>query len=117
MLDNITDWEAEIWDSERNINRPILDTEQIHRLSISWGLAARHMPRIAVMEYHMSHATVGTNVEFSVSEKVTLRWVSRSTYVPDERVAKAWLFDLKDMASCGANSFLVSLPRWPPVAW
>jgi hypothetical protein len=116
MIDEITDWEPEICNTECGcIDRPILDTEQIHRLSISWDLAGRHMPQITVMDYHMYHGAAKTDFEFSAREEVTLRWESRSTYLPDHRVAHAWGFDLKDMTLHGAHSFSVSLPRWPPL--
>ncbi|KAL3484303.1 hypothetical protein BJX62DRAFT_248531 [Aspergillus germanicus] len=116
VIDDVSDWEAEICNTERGcIGRPVLDTEQIHRLSISWGIAARRMPQITVMEYHLSHGASKTDLGLSVSEEVTLRWKSRSTYVPDERVAKAWGFELKEMTSHKPQSYSVILPRWPPV--
>ncbi|CEL11920.1 hypothetical protein ASPCAL15014 [Aspergillus calidoustus] len=114
IIDEVSDWETEICNTERGfISRPVLDAEQIHRLSISWGLAARHMPQIAVMEYHMTHGSSKTDFEVRMGDEITLRWKSRSTYVPDQRVAKAWGFDLKDMTSHKPLSYSVVLPSRP----
>ncbi|KAL2842517.1 hypothetical protein BJY01DRAFT_249001 [Aspergillus pseudoustus] len=114
IIDEVSDWETEICNTERGfISRPVLDAEQIHRLSISCGLAARHMPQIAVTEYHLTHGSSKSDLEVRMGDEVTLRWKSRSTYVPDQRVAKAWGFDLKDMASHKPLSYSVVLPSRP----
>ncbi|KAL6228665.1 hypothetical protein BDW75DRAFT_246469 [Aspergillus navahoensis] len=107
-INNISDWEDEICDYERGfVDRPVLETEQFHRLFISWGHAARHaMPQIAEMKFSLDHspaiqftfsaATGGDNAEADRAG-ATLEWVaSCGLYRPDRRVARAWGFELDE---------------------
>ncbi|KAL2809177.1 hypothetical protein BJX63DRAFT_424017 [Aspergillus granulosus] len=115
QINEVSDWEAEICNSERGyIRRQVLDTEQFHRLFISWGYAARHAPRITTMKYHLKDRS---KVDFSFTthgEKANLHWKSRSSYRPDHRVARAWGFGLDALVLDESRSVSVSLPRWPP---
>ncbi|KAJ0420268.1 hypothetical protein BJY00DRAFT_301671 [Aspergillus carlsbadensis] len=121
IIDNVTDWETEICNTERGcLTRPILDTEQFHRLFISWGHAARNMPQINSMRFYVTHTT-WVDFRFTIAApgaEVTLSWGHDSAfYLPDHRVARAWGFDLKQLTSDQPGLYSASLPCWPPVAW
>ncbi|KAL6228837.1 hypothetical protein BDW75DRAFT_250536 [Aspergillus navahoensis] len=115
-IDEVSDWEDEICNYERGfIRHTVLDTEQFHRLFISWGLIARHAPKIKLMEYHLNHR-VNLGFQFRAGEDVTLCWDPPSSYLSDHRVASAWGFDLNDLTRNESGSISITLPCWPPFA-
>ncbi|RHZ51668.1 F-box protein [Aspergillus thermomutatus] len=100
MIAAIDDWEAEICDCERGfIERPILDQEQFHRLFISLGYAARHMPRLRAINFDLNHTH---SFEFRFSNKIgtiCAEWElwDPDSYRPDDRVVAAWGFSRNDL--------------------
>ncbi|KAL6228740.1 hypothetical protein BDW75DRAFT_134398 [Aspergillus navahoensis] len=131
-INNISDWEDEICNYERGfVDRPVLDTEQFHRLFISWGHAARHaMAQIVLMKFSLDHSPT-VQFTFSVAggggcgdnaeaDGATLEWVVSCGYRPDQRVARAWGFEVDeilgtdDTGSDEEEDFSVVLPRWRP---
>ncbi|KAL3457436.1 hypothetical protein BJX64DRAFT_293115 [Aspergillus heterothallicus] len=96
----------EIFDSDwmiekRQANRNIIRTEHFHRLFISLGYAARRMPRLKTMALSQTSTQSLVSCEmwfwFTPGFPPALNWDSDLDYKPDERVAHAWGFRLKDM--------------------
>ncbi|KAF7616232.1 hypothetical protein AFLA_009730 [Aspergillus flavus NRRL3357] len=104
QIDKIEDWEEEICDWESGcVDRSTNDDEQFHRFFISLGYAARHMPLLRSIEFELNHnPTTSFNFKRD-SDTTTAKWESDADpeYRPDERVAKAWGFQLKDMEITG----------------
>ncbi|GFG10343.1 hypothetical protein IFM5058_04880 [Aspergillus udagawae] len=100
MIAAIDDWEAEICDSERGcMQRPIFEQEQFHRLFISLGYAARHMPRLMAVNSDLNHST-NLNFRFSnTTGSFSAEWELRlcDSYKPDDRVAATWGFQLDNL--------------------
>ncbi|KAL2841257.1 hypothetical protein BJY01DRAFT_257110 [Aspergillus pseudoustus] len=133
-IDNISDWEDEICNVERGyVWRQILDTEQFHRLFISWGYAARQrkMPRIRSMTFYLDNATdlrftflvvVGKEggkagaAAPGAAAVATLEWETNSpnSYRPDKRVADAWGVELDSLKPGWDDRISATLPQWPP---
>jgi hypothetical protein len=85
--------------------RDKMKIEHFHRLFISLGYAAQHMPRLKSINTSMVH-TPDTQFKFISGREVgegllgnrpTLSFDSMSGYKPDERVADAWGFSLDDL--------------------
>ncbi|GFF50693.1 hypothetical protein IFM46972_09106 [Aspergillus udagawae] len=115
----IDDWEAEICDSERGcMQRPIFEQEQFHRLFISLGYAARHMPRLTAINFDLNHLT-NLNFRFSnTTGSFSAEWELRlcDSYKPDDRVAAAWEFHLDDLlVKHDGLQLIATLPHWPLV--
>ncbi|OOF90107.1 hypothetical protein ASPCADRAFT_135436 [Aspergillus carbonarius ITEM 5010] len=112
----IDDWAYEICHSEQGcISRPVMDVEQFHRLFISLGHAARHMPRLASI-YFQLESEISLAFTFKQSaEGISVYWSSRVGYRPDERVAAAWGFCEDSLeADRFEEGYSVQLPTWPP---
>ncbi|PWY95960.1 hypothetical protein BO94DRAFT_552770 [Aspergillus sclerotioniger CBS 115572] len=112
----ISDWEYEICHSEEGcISRPVMDIEQFHRLFISLGHAARHMPRLASIDFQLE-SEISLTFSFGHSaEGIRVNWSSRVDYRPDERAAAAWGFS-EDSLELGrfGEGYSVFLTTWPP---
>jgi hypothetical protein len=81
--------------------RSILKPELYQLSNISLGYAARHMPRLEFVWFYFSW-NLDTSLEFVRQEKTgeaTLTWTGENGYRPDERVARAWEFDLGGLDS------------------
>ncbi|QRD84921.1 hypothetical protein F9C07_2166166 [Aspergillus flavus] len=119
QIDKIEDWEEEICDWESGcVDRSTNDDEQFHRFFISLGYAARHMPLLRSIEFELNHnPTTSFNFKRD-SDTTTAKWESDADpeYRPDERVAKAWGFQLKDMEITGPWDLqsIVRFAYWPP---
>ncbi|KAF7166127.1 hypothetical protein CNMCM6106_002085 [Aspergillus hiratsukae] len=117
MIAAIDDWEAEICSYERRaVQRPIFEQEQFHRLFISLGYAARHMPRLRAIDFNLNHST---NFNFRFSNRagsITIEWEleRHGSYQPDDRVAAAWGFQLDHQQIPGWD-YHATLSHWPPV--
>ncbi|KAF7173331.1 hypothetical protein CNMCM5623_005527 [Aspergillus felis] len=119
MIAAIDDWEAEICDSERGcMQRPIFEQEQFHRLFISLGYAARHMPRLTAINFDLNHST-NLNFRFSnTTGSLSAEWELRlcDSYKPDDRVAAAWGFQPDELlVKHDGLQLIATLPHWPLV--
>ncbi|KAF7616231.1 hypothetical protein AFLA_009729 [Aspergillus flavus NRRL3357] len=107
-----------IWDYDRGYaSRKMVDDEEYHRFFTSMGRAARHMPRLKSIKFHLQHST-RLNFSFQPdSDPITAEWHSRAipAYHPDERVAEAWGFPIEDF-HFDPEEFdtVVNFDCWPP---
>lgn len=107
-----------IWDYDRGYaSRKMVDDEEYHRFFTSMGHAARHMPRLKSIKFHLQHST-RLNFSFQPdSDPITAEWHSRAipAYHPDERVAEAWGFPIEDF-HFDPEEFdtVVNFDCWPP---
>jgi hypothetical protein len=96
--------EAPDWEDYRLIqgspyDRTLMNFEHFHRLFIAMGYAAQRMPRLKTIRL-LVLADKQSTFEFSTDQfngRKTVTWASATGYKPDERVAQAWKFDLKDV--------------------
>ncbi|RAL00814.1 F-box protein [Aspergillus ibericus CBS 121593] len=112
----IDDWEEEICHSERgHVARRIMEVEQFHRLFISLGYAARHMPRLTSLQFNLN-ATVQLNFKFAAGvDGVSATWSAKVDYRPDQRVAAAWGFREDDLQpGFPWRTYTLQLNNWPP---
>ncbi|KAE8340441.1 hypothetical protein BDV24DRAFT_152015 [Aspergillus arachidicola] len=107
-----------ICDYERGYaRRQMVDYEEYHRFFTSMGHAARHMPRLKFIKFHLEHSTW---LDFSFrtdTDPITAEWHSRAipAYHPDERVAEVWGFPIEDF-HFNPEEFdtVVNFDCWPP---
>ncbi|KAJ5995746.1 hypothetical protein N7481_002723 [Penicillium waksmanii] len=90
-IDEVEDWEMIICDLEEGtIDRPIFDREHFHRTLISLGYAARHMPCLKYMQYHLDHRT-HFRFEFKPhGSSGKAEWMLYSHYRPNQQVMDVW---------------------------
>ncbi|KAB8217963.1 hypothetical protein BDV33DRAFT_232472 [Aspergillus novoparasiticus] len=116
--DEISNPDDVICDLERgHASREMVDDEEYHRFFTSTGHAARHMPRLKSIKFHLEHSTW---LDFSFrtdSDPITAKWYSDATpeYHPDRRVAEAWGFQIEDF-HFEPDDFdtVVNFACWPP---
>jgi hypothetical protein len=117
MIAEIEDWEEEICSYEsRVVQRPLFEQEQFHRLFISLGYAARRMSRLRAINFDLNHYFY-LNLRFSNGAGSTsVEWEPErhGSYMPDDRVAAAWGFQL-DHEQLSGWDYRATLPHWPPV--
>ncbi|PKX90607.1 F-box protein [Aspergillus novofumigatus IBT 16806] len=117
MIAGIEVWEAEIRSYEKRcVQRPIFEQEQFHRLFISLGYAARRMPRLKALNFDLNHYFY---LIFTFSSRAGLTSVEwelerHGSYMPDDRVAAAWGFQL-DHEQLHGRDYHATLPLWPPL--
>ncbi|KAJ0413464.1 hypothetical protein BJY00DRAFT_319765 [Aspergillus carlsbadensis] len=96
-------FETDLLMEETEHCRNKMKIEHFHRLFISLGYAAQRMPRLKTMTTGMVE-TPYTQCEFDrgreaagglMGKEPTLLFDSMSRYMPDDRVAAAWGFDLE----------------------
>ncbi|KAL2846877.1 hypothetical protein BJY01DRAFT_247068 [Aspergillus pseudoustus] len=107
----------------RSTSPPPATRENFHRAFIFSGHAARQMPRLATFDFTTGSGSFSGKYsifKFSndqTTRTVTATWISTTGYKPDERVAKAWGFQLSDMTMTydGASATSkIELSPWPP---
>ncbi|KJK68654.1 hypothetical protein P875_00075827 [Aspergillus parasiticus SU-1] len=116
--DEISSPDDVIWDYDRGYaRRQMVNNEEYNRFFTSMGHAARHMPRLKFIKFHLEHSTW---LDFSFrtdSDPITAKWYSDATpaYHPDERVAEAWGFPIEDF-HFDPEEFdtIVNFDCWPP---
>ncbi|PIG90223.1 hypothetical protein AARAC_003630 [Aspergillus arachidicola] len=116
--DEISSPDDVICDYERGYaRRQMVDYEEYHRFFTSMGHAARHMPRLKFIKFHLEHSTW---LDFSFrtdTDPITAEWHSRAipAYHPDEGVAEAWGFPIEDF-HFDPEEFdtVVNFDCWPP---
>ncbi|KAG2420538.1 hypothetical protein HFD88_000150 [Aspergillus terreus] len=100
MIAEIEDWEAEICSYERRVvERPILQQEQFHRLFISLGYAARHMPRLRTISFDLNHYSFFYFQFLKRAGSITLEWEG---FHLDTQQGSDW-------------EYHATLSQWPPV--
>ncbi|KAB8202724.1 hypothetical protein BDV34DRAFT_215247 [Aspergillus parasiticus] len=107
-----------IWDYDRGYaRRQMANDEEYNRFFTSMGHAARHMPRLKFIKFHLEHSTW---LDFSFrtdTDPITAEWHSRAipAYHPGERVAEAWGFPIEDF-HFDPEEFdtVVNFDCWPP---
>ncbi|KAL3451370.1 hypothetical protein BJX65DRAFT_321310 [Aspergillus insuetus] len=116
-IDDPTTAGIEIFDTgfmsgDAYIERDIISVEQLHRLFISLGYAARRMPRLIALEFDLValEHTFELLFVYETFYPPCLEWITPLGYLPDERVAEAWGFRLEDYevkGSAKAKEFLL----------
>ncbi|EAU29364.1 predicted protein [Aspergillus terreus NIH2624] len=117
MIAEIEDWEAEICSYERRVvERPILQQEQFHRLFMSLGYAARHIPRLRTISFDLNHYYFFYYKFLKRAGSITLEWEVEhcGAYKSDDRVAAAWAFHL-GTHQLSDWEYHATLSQWPPV--
>ncbi|GLA63386.1 hypothetical protein AtubIFM54640_004528 [Aspergillus tubingensis] len=113
----IEDWDWIICHSEEGfVERPVFEIEQFHRLFTSLGHAARRMPQLTSILFHLD-SSIHFRFEFRVTtgRLATATWFSRIDYRPDNRVAAAWGFSETDMELVDfKRAYTVRFNTWPP---
>jgi hypothetical protein len=102
-IDDPTTAGMEIFDTEfmsedAYIERDIISVERFYRLFISFGYAARRMPRLIAMEFDLLPLEHMFELLFvyETEDPPCMEWITPLGYLPDERVAEAWGFRLED---------------------
>lgn len=117
MIAEIENWEAEICSYERRVvERPILQQEQFHRLFMSLGYAARHIPRLRTISFDLNHYYFFYYKFLKRAGSITLEWEVEhcGAYKSDDRVAAAWGFHL-GTHQLSDWEYHATLSQWPPV--
>jgi hypothetical protein len=116
-INQIDDWDWEICDLERGWLGPTERIEEhFHRLLISMGYAAQHMPSLKSLRFEIQSENEFILYFRNTADEITLGWECCPEYQPDERVAKAWNIDPDDMKVDFAYQYdaSVALKSWPP---
>ncbi|KAJ9224825.1 hypothetical protein DTO169C6_2745 [Paecilomyces variotii] len=123
-IDEIDDWDMEICHPENGwLTRQLMDLDAFHRLFVSIGYAVQRMPRLSRIRVFGDFAFENA-FDFFCERSTgtfTARWLSESSYEPNQQVASAWKFCLEDMEvddrgrSYGSIKSTVKFPVWPPL--
>ncbi|KAJ9405758.1 hypothetical protein DTO045G8_6591 [Paecilomyces variotii] len=123
-IDEIDDWDMEICHPENGwLTRQLMDLDAFHRLFVSIGYAVQRMPRLSRIRVFGDFAFENA-FDFFCERSTgtfTARWLSESSYEPNQQVASAWKFRLEDMEvddrgrSYGNIKSTVKFPVWPPL--
>lgn len=123
-IDGIDDWDMEICHPENGwLTRQLMDLDAFHRLFVSIGYAVQRMPRLSRIRVFGDFAFENA-FDFFCERSTgtfTARWLSESSYEPNQQVASAWKFRLEDMEvddrgrSYGHIKSTVKFPVWPPL--
>lgn len=99
-IDEIDDWDMEICHPENGwLTRQLMDLDAFHRLFVSIGYAVQRMPRLSRIRVFGDFAFENA-FDFFCERSTgtfTARWLSESSYEPNQQVASAWKFRLEDM--------------------
>ncbi|KAJ5782093.1 hypothetical protein N7457_003867 [Penicillium paradoxum] len=120
MIDEIDDWDMELSDPERGWDRPseMID-EHFHRVFISMGYAAQHMPRLKFLNFENDTRYPFYLYFQKIADKTTLVWGRYPILRPDERGLKAWNIDPDDLKLDieDKDNTSVVLKNWPPQSY